>query len=92
METVTVVELDTDDSSALVAVMVYVPAVLGEVHTPPAVMVPPLAVQVIPSVGPSVAVAMKVCVPGAMLWFAGVTAVIWTFRPTVKLVVAVALV
>jgi hypothetical protein len=47
-----------------------VAAVLGEVHTFPA-KVPPVAVQVRLSVAPPEAVAVKVCVPGAIVWLAG---------------------
>jgi hypothetical protein len=43
---------------------------LGEVHTFPA-KVPPVAVHVRLLVAPPEAVAVKVCLPGAIVWFAG---------------------
>jgi hypothetical protein len=55
---------DTAGLSTLVAVMVYVPATAGAVHTLPA-KVPLLAFQVSVFVSPPLAVAAKVAGPGA---------------------------
>jgi hypothetical protein len=67
---VMVVETETEGSSTLVAVMVYVPATFGDVHMFP-LKVPTLAVQVRPSVAPPVATAVKPTRPGATVCFAG---------------------
>jgi hypothetical protein len=74
---VIVVETETEGSSTLVAVMVYVPATLGGVHAFP-LKVPPLAVQVSPFVAPPVATAVKPVWPGAVVWFDGEIAEIAT--------------
>ena len=71
------------------AVIVYVPAVLGDVQTF-VTKVPPVAVQVSVFVTPPTAVALNACVPGAMVIPAGVIGEMLTFEATVKLVVALA--
>jgi hypothetical protein len=63
---VLVVVTDTDGSSPLVAVMVYVPGVVGEVQTFP-LKVPADAVQVKLFVRPPLAVALNVNWPGAVV-------------------------
>jgi hypothetical protein len=72
--TVVVVVTNTDGLSTLVAVIVYVPATFGEVHTFPT-KVPALAVHVTPFVSPPVAVLENVTWPGASVWAAGVIGV-----------------
>ena len=89
--TMTVVVTKTDGSSTLVAVMVYVPAVLGEVHTLSA-NEPLEAVHVRVSVTPPLAVALKLCLPGATVELAGVMGVMVTWvGVTLQVAVAVAL-
>ena len=63
---------------------------MGEVHVFPA-KVPPFAVHVMLFVAPPVAVALKACVPGAIVWLAGVIAETMTLAGvTAQVVVAVA--
>src|ERR1700689_201385 len=68
---IAVVETDTAGLSTLVAVIVYVPTTLGEVHTLP-LKIPEEALQVSLFVTPPVAVAAKLTSPGAAVRFAGV--------------------
>jgi hypothetical protein len=84
--TVAVVVTNTDGSSTLVAVIVYVPTTAGGVHTFP-LKLPPLAVQVRPLVTPPEAVALKLICPGATVWFAGEIGVIATLVGVTKHVV-----
>jgi hypothetical protein len=72
--TVVVVVTEIDGLSTLVAVIVYVPAAFGEVHTFPA-NVPALAVHVTPLVKPPVAVLENATLPGASVWVPGVIGV-----------------
>jgi len=69
--TVTVVDTETEGSSTLVAVIVYVPVVFGVVHTFP-LNDPPVADHVTLFVTPPVAVAVNACVVTAVsVVFAG---------------------
>jgi hypothetical protein len=61
--TVTVAEADLVVSAALVAVTVYVPAVLGAVYRPLVLTVPPVADQVTAVFALPVTVAVNCCVP-----------------------------
>jgi hypothetical protein len=71
---VAVVVTDTAGLSTLVAVMVYVPTAVGEIHKFPA-NVPALAVHFTSFVNPPVAVLENVIAPGACVVFAGVIGV-----------------
>jgi hypothetical protein len=78
-----VIEVDADlvGSSALVAMIVYFPALSGEVQTSPA-NDPDVAVHRRTPDEPPRTVALNVCRPGAIVWFAGVIEEISTASPT----------